>query len=130
MGLIEKRLIKEAKEAWLPGEQQEMESIAGTPIAVDVQWSSFETDEAALKNLQHCGVRKLVNALRVICRDDLGKEAVRDSIKRIVVINQQAGGEATVGLEGGTITLACTFNKGPDGCLTDLQIARVLERAL
>jgi hypothetical protein len=130
MGLIERRLIKEAKEAWLPGELQEIESIAGAAVAVDIDWASFESDEAALKNLQHLGVRKLVNALRVICRDDLGKEAVRDSIKRMVVVNQPAITEPTVGLEGGTVTLVCHFGKGPDGCLTDLQIARVLERAL
>ncbi len=130
MGLIEKRLIKEAKDSWLPGEQKEMQDLAGAPVLVDVDWPTFENDEAALKNVQHLGVRKIANAFRVICVDELGKEAVREGVKRVVVTNQATPGTPTIGVENGVVTLACAFAKGTDGCLTDLQIARALERAL
>ena len=129
MGLIEKRLIKEAKESWLPGEQKDIQDVAGAPVVVDVDWATFETDEVALKNVQHLGVRKLANAFRVICVDELGKEAVRDGVKRIWVTNLKEG-TPSVGVQDGVVTLACMFGKGSDGCLTDLQIARTLERAL
>ncbi|MDC0743663.1 hypothetical protein [Polyangium mundeleinium] len=129
MGLIEKRLIKEAKESWLPGEQKDIQDVAGAPIVVDVDWPTFETDEAALKNVQHLGVRKLANAFRVICVDELGKEAVRDGVKRIVVTNQKEGAPSVV-LDNSVVTLACVFAKGSDGCLTDLEIAKILTRAL
>jgi len=130
MGLIEKRLIKEAKESWVPEEEKDMREVIGAPVVVDIQWSTFEKDEAALKSVQHLGVRKLTNALRVICVDELGKEAVREQIKRIVVANLEGGGEPSVKLEGGVVTLSCAFAKGSDGCLGDLAIARILERAL
>ena len=130
MGLIEKRLIKEAKDSWLPAEQKEIGEIAGTTVVLDINWASFESDEAALKNLQHLGVRKITNALRLVCTDELGKEAVRDQVKRIVVNNLTTPADATVMLENGAVTLSCTFRKGSDGCLSDLQIARALERAL
>jgi len=130
MGLIEKRLIKEAKDSWLPGEQKDMQEAAGAPVVIDVDWATFESDEAALKNLQHLGVRKLSNAFRVICVDELGKEAVRESIKRIVVVNAKDAPEPKVELKDGAVTLAFAFGKGSDGCMTDLQIARTLERLL
>jgi hypothetical protein len=129
MGLIEKRLIKEAKEAWLPGEEEEIRTIAGGPVTLDIDWASFETDADALKNLQHLGIRKITNALRVVCVDELGKEAVRDGINRVVVRNVQEG-NASITLEKGVVTLSCAFKRGSDGCLTDLQIARALEKAL
>ncbi|MRG93491.1 hypothetical protein [Polyangium spumosum] len=129
MGLIEKRLIKEAKESWLPDEQKAIQDAAGAPVVVDVDWATFETDEAALKNVQHLGVRLLANAFRVICVDELGKEAVRDGVKRIVVTNLKDG-TASVGLKDGVVTLACVFGKGSDGCLRDLDIAKVITRAL
>lgn len=130
MGLIEKRLIKEAKESWILEEQKDMRAIAGSEVVIDVDWASFETDEPALKNLQHLGVRKVSNAFRVICGDDLGKEAVRDSIQRVVVVNVKDAKEGTVVLENGTVTLRGAFAKGSDGCMGDLAIARALERML
>lgn len=130
MGLIEKRLIKEAKDTWLPGEQEEMRAAAGSQVVIDVDWASFETDEPALKHLQHLGVRKISNAFRVICVDDLGKEAVRDQIRRVVVTNAKDATEASVTLEDGTMTLRCAFAKGSEGCMGDLTMARALERML
>ncbi|MDI3288868.1 hypothetical protein [Polyangium sp. 15x6] len=129
MGLIEKRLIKEAKESWLPDEQKAIQDAAGAPVVVDVDWATFETDEAALKYVQHLGVRLLANAFRVICVDDLGKEAVREGVKRVVVTNLKEGA-ASVDLKDGVVTLACVFGKGSDGCIRDLDIAKTLTRLL
>lgn len=130
MGLIEKRLIKEAKETWVLEEQKDMRAIANSDVVIDIDWATFESDEPALRNLQHLGVRKLSNAFRVVCVDDLGKEAVRDSIKRVVVTNDKDVKEASVNLDAGTVTLRCAFAKGSDGCMGDLAIARALERML
>lgn len=130
MGLIEKRLIKEAKETWVPEEQKDMRDIASSEVVIDIDWPSFESDEPALRNLQHLGVRKMSNAFRVICVDELGKEAVRESIKRFVVTNVKDAKEGSVHLADGTLTLSCAFGKGSDGCMGDLQIARALERML
>jgi hypothetical protein len=130
MGLIEKRLIKEAKDTWIVEEQKDMRAIANSEVVIDVDWASFETDEPALKNLQHLGVRKMSNAFRVICGDELGKEAVRDSILRVVVVNVKDAKEGSVALENGTATLRGCFSKGSDGCMGDLAIARALERML
>jgi hypothetical protein len=130
MGLIEKRLIREAKETWVPEEQKDMRDIANSDVIVDIDWASFETDEPALRNLQHLGVRKMSNAFRVICVDDLGKEAIRDSIKRVVVTNVKDAKEGSVNIDSGTVTLRCAFAKGSEGCMGDLLIARTLERML
>lgn len=131
MGLIEKRLIKEAKESWVIEEQKDMRAISGSEVVIDIDWASFETDEPALRSLQHLGVRRLSNAFRVICVDDLGKEAIRDGIKRVVVINAKDAKEGSVTLENGTVTLTGAFARGTEGgCMPDLAIARALEKML
>jgi hypothetical protein len=130
MGLIEKRLIKEAKETWLLEEQKDMRAIANSEVTIDVDWASFETDQPALRNCQHLGVRRVSNAFRVICGDDLGKETVRDTIKSVVVINVIDAKEGSVGIENGVVTLRGAFAKGSDACMGDLAIARTLERML
>jgi len=131
MGLIEKRLIKEAKETWVLEEQKDMRAIANSDVVIDIDWASFETDEPALRNLQHLGVRRMSNAFRVSCVDDLGKEAIRESVKRIVVSNVKDAKEGSVSIEDGTVTLRGAFARGTEGgCMPDLTIARAFERML
>jgi hypothetical protein len=131
MGLIEKRLIKEAKDTWVLEEQKDMRAIAGSEVVIDIDWASFETDELGLRNLQHLGVRRIANAFRVICVDELGKEAIREGVKRIVVVNVKDAKEGSVKREGDTVTLTGAFARGTEGgCMPDLSIARALERML
>jgi hypothetical protein len=131
MGLIEKRLIKEAKDTWVLEEQKDMRAISGSEVVIDIDWASFETDETALRNLQHLGVRRLSNAFRVICVDDLGKEAIRDGVKRVIVTNVKDANAGSVTLENGTVTLVGAFARGTEGgCMPDLLIARTLEKML
>lgn len=131
MGLIEKRLIKEAKDTWVLEEQKDMRAISSSEVVIDIDWASFETDEPALRNLQHLGVRRLSNAFRVICVDELGKEAIRDGIKSVVVTNVKDAKEGSVKLENGIVTLTGAFARGTEGgCMPDLSIARALEKML
>ena len=135
MGLIQKRLIQEAKETWILEEQKGMRDIGTSNnqpwnVVIDVDWATFENDGPALRKLQHLGVRLMSNAFRVICSDDLGKEAVRTSIKSVVITNVPDAKEGSVQLENGTVTLRGAFAKGADGCMGDLKIARTLEGML
>ena len=80
MGLAERRKIKELQDTTLPGRVKEIEEICGAPIPYDVEWESFADDMEALNFMDNISCHRLNMALRVICQDDMGKQAVREGL--------------------------------------------------
>ena len=103
MGLNERRKMKELQEVTLPGRVREIEEICGKPIPYEVDWDSFDTLES-LNFLDNCSCHRLNMALRVICQDDMGKQAVKDGLKLVKLKNSK---DKTVKLsfENGTLEM-------------------------
>ena len=110
MGLAERRKIKELEEEILPGRVKEIEEICGAPIPYEVDWESFD-DFQALNVLDNLSCHRLNMALRMICQDDMGKEALQEGLKKIIIQNQSGAcyGDTWSQLEGGTLTLDHSF---------------------
>ena len=87
MGLNERRKIKELQEVTFPGRVKEIEEICGVAIPYDVDWESLAEDAEALNFIDNISCHRLNMALRVICQDDMGKEAVRETLKKIKLKN-------------------------------------------
>jgi len=83
MGLNERRKIKELQDVTLPGRVKEIEEICGAAIPYEVDWDSFSDDMEALNFMDNISCHRLNMALRVICQDDMGKEAIRDTLKKV-----------------------------------------------
>src|SRR5262245_35444910 len=80
MGLNERRKIKELQEVTFPGRVKEIEEICGKAIPYDVDWDSLAEDLEGLNFIDNLSCHRLNMALRMICQDELGKEAVRDGL--------------------------------------------------
>jgi hypothetical protein len=130
MGLIEKRLIKQGQEEWVPGAQKELRELTGGQQVYEVDWSTFTSDAEALQNLQNQGLRRINGAFRHLCRDDLGKEAANEQITKVVLRNLSAASEKSISLTDGVVTVQCAWGKGGEGYFTDLEMAKVLEKSL
>jgi hypothetical protein len=78
MGLNDRRKIKELQEVTFPGRVKEIEEIRGAPIPYEGDWDSLSGDMEGLNFIDNLSRHRLNMALRVICQDDLGKEAVRE----------------------------------------------------
>ena len=76
MGLNERRKIKELQDTTLPGRVKEIEEICGKPIPYEVDWESLADDAEGLNFFDNISCHRLNMALRVICQDDMGKEAL------------------------------------------------------
>src|SRR5579871_1150883 len=87
MGLEERRKIKELQETTFPGRVQEIEEICGKAIPYEVDWDSLADDLEGLNFIDNLSCHRLNMALRVICQDAMGKEAVRDGLKQIKLKN-------------------------------------------
>jgi hypothetical protein len=126
VGLEEKRKIKELEEEVLPGRIAEIEEICGAAIPYEVDWASFDGDLQALNFVDNLSCHRLNMALRVICADDLGKEAVRETVTKIRLRNVKDTGEKSLSFAKGTFQMACAYAEGLDGAFSDNEIREEL----
>jgi len=51
-------------------------------------------------------------ALRTICRDDMGKEAVRDGLKKVKLVNVKSNDDKKMTFEGGVLEMHVAYAQG------------------
>lgn len=130
MGLAERRKIKELQEATLPGRVREIEEICGAPIPYEVDWESLADDAEGLNFLDNLSCHRLNMALRVICKDDLGKEAVREGLKKVKLKNVKDKGQMSMTFEGGVLEMHCAYALRTQGMFSDTAIRELLVKSL
>lgn len=130
MGLAEKRKIKELQETTLPGRVKEIEEICGKPIPYEVDWESLSDDEAALNYLDNISCHRLNMALRVICQDDLGKEAVKEGLTLIKLKNVKDKPSMSISFDNRVLEMHCDYASGASGMFSDGEIREVLMKKL
>ena len=91
MGLTEKRAIKTFQDTVYPALEKEINTTAGYPIEFDIKWDTLAVAEYA--HLYNEGFTKIyftpvINAFKNITADDLGKEALKETVKKIVIKNE------------------------------------------
>jgi len=130
MGLNERRKIKELQDSTFPERVKEIEEICGAPIPYEVDWDSMADDGEALRFVDNLSGHRLNMALRVICSDDMGKDAVRSSLKSIKLKNVKQAGEMKMEFASGVLEMHCAYAQGTSGMFTDSDIRQLLEKNL
>ena len=130
MGLAERRKIKELQEVTLPGRVREIEEICGAPIPYEVDWDSLADDAEALNFLDNLSCHRLNMALRVICQDEMGKDAVREGLKKVRLKNVKTQAEMAMTFEGGVLEMHCAYALRTDGMYNDNAIRELLMQRL
>jgi len=126
MGLNERRKIKELQDTTFPERVKEIEEICGAPIPYEVDWDSLKDDMEALNFIDNLSCHRLNMALRVICQDELGKEAVRDGLKQIKLKNVKTKDEMSLGFAAGVLEMRCAYALRTDGMFSDSEIRNLL----
>lgn len=93
MGLIEKRAIKSFQDGAFIRLTNEISTIAGVPVEFEVDWDSISVPDYT--QMYEEGFTKVyftpvINALKEITSDTLGKEAIKNALKKIVIKNEGA----------------------------------------
>jgi len=126
MGLNERRKIKELQETTLPGRVKEIEEICGKAIPYEVDWDSLADDAEGLNFLDNISCHRLNMALRTICIDDMGKEAVREGLRLIKLKNVKDKAAMSISFAQGVLEMHCAYALRTDGMFSDGQIREVL----
>ena len=130
MGLNERRKIKELQDETFPGRVKEIEEICGAPIPYEVDWDSLTDDPEGLNYIENISCHRLNMALRVICQDEMGKDAVRQGLKLVKLKNVKEDASRKVSFGAGVLEMCCIYGKGMSGGFSDGEIRQVLEKNL
>ena len=130
MGLNERRKIKELQETTFPERVKEIEEITGVAIPYEVDWESMADDAEALRFIDNISCHRLNMALRVICADQMGKEAVRDGLKLVKLKNVKEVADMKMDFSGGVLEMHCAYAQGTTGMFSDNAIRQLLEQKL
>ena len=124
MGLNETRKMKELRETTIPSRSKEIEEICGKPIPYDIDWQSLSNDLEGLNLLDNLSCHRVNMALRVICQDDLGKEAVRDGLKAIRLKNVKSKGEIKMSSRAASSRCTAPMRSAATACSATATSAR------
>lgn len=110
MGLAERRAAKEFETHRFPQLKKDIDAAAGFEVPVTVHWDTLAKEgEAHLYDASWPMVyfKPLIEALKRIAIDDMGKEALKASLKKIEIQNRKGiyYGDRMATFDKGTLTL-------------------------
>jgi len=109
MGLTERRMMQELKDKTLPEREKEIEEICGKHIPYEVDWESMADDAEALRFVDNVSCHRFNMALRMICSDSLGRDAVREALHKIRLVNVKDTESMKLSFAGGTLEMCCAY---------------------
>jgi hypothetical protein len=130
MNMLERRKMKEVLEVSIPEREAEIVEIVGTLIRYEVDEDSFSGDIEGMNFVDNVSGLRLSMALRVICADELGKEAVREGLKLIKLSSLIDVSDKKLEFVDGVLSMTCAYSKGLSGAFSDGEIRTVLENGL
>ncbi len=86
MGLAERRATKEFQDKYFPELKNEIHKAAGFPVPIEVSWEQLAVEgrtDHYREAWTEIFFKPVIEALRQIARDDMGKEALKAGLKKI-----------------------------------------------
>jgi hypothetical protein len=130
MGLNERRKIKELQDVTFSERTKELLEITGTPITYEVDWESLADDMEGLNFIDNLSCHRTNMALRVICGDQLGKDAIKSGLKKIKLKNVKEKKDMKISFSGGVLEMHLAYALRTEGMYSDNEIRKVLENGL
>ncbi len=90
MGLAERRASKEFQDKQFPELKDEIQKLAGFPVPIEVNWDQLAVEgQTGLYKEAWTEIffKPVIEALRQIARDDMGREALKGGLKKIELRN-------------------------------------------
>jgi hypothetical protein len=136
MGLAERRATKEFQDKSLPGLRAELEKLLGKPVELEIHWEQLAKEDYAEsygESWRKVYFQPVIDALKSITRDELGKEAVQGGLKKIIFRNSRDAysAESAIDFTAGDLTI----DHDPSSNVDDVDarakhLIKIVERAL
>jgi hypothetical protein len=86
MGLAERRASKEFQDKHFPELKNEIHKTAGFPVPIEVNWDQLATEgqmDLYKEAWTEIYFKPVIDAFRLIGRDEMGKEALKGGVKKV-----------------------------------------------
>ncbi|MFC1408183.1 hypothetical protein ACEZCY_02685 [Streptacidiphilus sp. N1-12] len=90
MGLAERRAVEQFKNDDYPGWKSRIDEAAGFEVPIEVEWQELAVADYADRYVDYFPqvyFQPLADALSVIGADDMGRDALREGVTKVVVRN-------------------------------------------
>ena len=90
MGLQERKALENFQKNQYTALKKQLDEIAGHELTIDIDWESIANEighEQYENDIPKLYFLPLIEALKVICCDDLGKQALKETLQTIVICN-------------------------------------------
>lgn len=119
MGLAQKRISQEYQTTEFPKWKADFEKIVGFEIPIEVKWDTMLDDTYSDKKqyFDWYGLvyfQPLSDVFRSLCADDMGREAVKSSVKKIVIEQTDTGSPKASTFDNGELRIKHRFNTNVD----------------
>ena len=110
MGLAERRATKAFQDNQLPGLTAEIHALAGHPVPIEVNYEQLAKPDYAESYgdfFRKVYFQPVIDAFKAIAIDDMGKDALKTGVKKIVFQNSKDTytAEYAVSFEGGVVMI-------------------------
>jgi hypothetical protein len=134
MGLAERRAIKHFQDNTYPPLLKQIQDAAGFAVTVEVDWESLATLESSHlyeECLPKVYFLPVVDGMARIAIDDMGKEALKSAVKKIVIQNKKPDYSSYwATFEHGVLTLDHQLSNVDYGKDRADELVRILESKL
>lgn len=131
MGLAEKRWAAEKKKTDQVAFTSQVKATLGFDVKVDIDWDGFSENLDDVQYITHetYGLPNLVKALSTVTVDDLGKDAIKGALKKII-ISPAKPDDAGFTFENGVINWKAYFGSSSTGYIYADAMQKKLEQSL
>ncbi|HEU0029391.1 MAG TPA: hypothetical protein VFQ53_02075 [Kofleriaceae bacterium] len=110
MGLAERRASKDFQDKHFPELRNEIHKVAGFPVPIEVNWDQLAVEgqtDYYKEAWTEIFFKPVIEALRSIGRDDMGKEALKGGLKKIEFRNSSGSysPHSAISFTNGTIMI-------------------------
>lgn len=135
MGLAERRAIKEFQDKHFPELRNEIHKLAGHPVPIEVNWDQLAVEgqtDYYKEAWTEVFFKPVIEALRQIGRDDMGKEALKSGIKKVEFRNASGyySPSSAISFVNGTIMIDHELSNVGDTKDRTKHLVEIIEKGL
>ena len=115
MGLAEKRILKAYQEGKYQEFLKEISELGAENVEFDIDWESLpyvQMLDVLEEGLTEVYFKPILESLQAIAVDDMGKEAVQETLKKVVIKNTKTNSHASMAYkwDNGTLLIEYVCN--------------------
>lgn len=115
MGLAQKRIISEYQTSAFPEWKKKFDTVVGFEIPFEVKWDTMQDDAYHDRDryFEWYGLvyfEPLMTVFQKLCSDNMGREAVKTGVKKIVIDGTEGTSAKKSTFENGVLTIKHQFN--------------------